>query len=151
MMNLNEAVALCKTMRRKVRGMTYYAYVEEKATMSLCFNFEGSPFWGTTKRIEVVYCRTQGEPIIPAMGGTAVFQIGADSPERVQAHWESFLKNEGAFAPRTMAPVTVSNGPGRVYRGKVVRTTGTRVLVSYKFKNGKQAANKWFKLSEVRW
>lgn len=151
MMTLNEAMTLCKTFNRTVSGKTYYAYVSEIATPGVCFDFEGNPFWGTTKRIEVNYCKVWGSPTIPPHKGAVVFTIGADIPVRVQAHWNSFLANHNAFAPLVMARVRISNGPGRNYSGKVVRTTNTRVLVSYKFANGRQAANKWFKLSEVSW
>jgi len=150
-MTLNETIALCKTFKRKVAGKTYYAYAAEKATPGVCFDFEGNPFWGTTKTVEVVYCCGKGGCFVPAKPGEVIFSIVASSPERVLAHWESFLVNHKAFAPLTMQYVSISNGPGREYRGKVVRTTKTRALVSYKFGNGKQAANKWFKLSEISW
>jgi hypothetical protein len=151
MMTLNDTVALCKTFKRRVRGKTYYAYAAERATPGVCFDFQGEPYWGTTKKISVVYCQTSGPATIPPPGFSAIFEIGADSPERVQAHWESFLVNHGVLAPPTMSYVSFSNGPGREYRGKVVRTTKTRVLVSYKFGNGRQAANKWVKLNEISW
>jgi hypothetical protein len=151
MMNVNEAMTLCKTFNRKVGGWTYYAYVSEVATPGVCFDFEGNPFWGTTKRVEVVYCRSSGGSFVPARSGEAVFTIGADSAERVKAHWDSFLANHSAVAPLTMGSVTINNGPGRVYRGRCVRTTKTRVQVRYKFDNGRYAAPKWFKLSEVSW
>jgi hypothetical protein len=151
MMTLNETIALCKTFKRKVGGKTYYAYAAEHATPGVCIDFEGNPYWGTTKSVEVVYCKVWGEPTIPPHVGAVVFSIEATNAERIKAHWESFLVNHNAFAPRTMARVHVNNGPGRCYSGKVVRTTKTRVEVSYKFKNGKRAANKWFKLNEVSW
>jgi hypothetical protein len=150
-MTLNETIALCKTLHRKVGGKTYYAYAAEKATPGVCFDFEGNPFWGTTKTIEVVYCCGKGGSFVPAKSGEAIFSIQASSPERVEAHWNSFLSNHNAVAPQTQSWVCISNGPGREYRGRVVRTTKTRVLVSYRFGNGRQAANKWFKLSEISW
>lgn len=151
MMNLNDTIALCKTLKRKVNGKTYYAYAAERATPGVCLDFEGNPFWGTTKQISVVYCRTSGPATVPPPGFSAIFEITADSPERIKAHWESFLVNHNAFAPMTMARVHISNGPGRSYTGKAVRTTKTRVLVSYNFANGRPAANKWFKLTDISW
>jgi hypothetical protein len=150
-MTLNETIALCKTFNRKVKGVRYYAYASEVASPGVCFDFEGNPFWGTTKVVHVVYAKTTGTPTIPAKPKDIVFSIVANSPERVQAHWESFLVNHKAFAPITMQYVSISNGPNRDYRAKVVRTTKTRALVTYKFNNGKWAANKWVKLSEISW
>ena len=149
MMNKNDTIALCEKLHRNVGGQKYIAYVDVRAEKQICFDYQNRPYWGVAETVYVTF--TKGSGMIPALYTDETFSILATAPERILAHWNTWLHNHNAMAPKTMAWVHIYNGPGRSYRGKVVRTTKTRALVSYKFKNGNYAANKWFKLSEISW
>lgn len=97
----------------------------------------------------------RGYPRIVFSGGQKgehSLDVGVSSRERIIAHWLGYIESNGFVVPeigdRVIFPA--ASAPGGERLGKVIGITGSRALMTYRFKHGGEGAPRWVSLWELR-